>query len=171
MWAAAADPYVLRARASPAIGPPRSAIDLSSFAHCFWKRGSCAHVRVGLPDGMFRLDLIDGTIGAGIVELEPAIDLSRDVNCQIASLRRLVALRKGELPPSRDQSFVRLVEALRASDALAAGASLREIGIAVFGADDWPGDSDHVKSRVRRRIELATRLMRAGPIGVLARKI
>src|SRR3546814_2270295 len=98
--------------------------------------------------------------------IEPAIDLRRAIDPQIASLRRLDALMRGDILETRDQRLVRLVEALRAADAIAAGASLRDIGVGAFGGD-WPGDGEHLKSRVRRRVALAVELTRAGPRGVL----
>src|SRR3546814_14755057 len=85
--------------------------------------------------------------------IEPAIDLRRAIDPQIASLRRLDALMRGDILETRDQRLVRLVEALRAADAIAAGASLRDIGVGAFGGD-WPGDGEHLKSRVRRRVAL-----------------
>jgi hypothetical protein len=63
-----------------------------------------------------------------------------------------------------------LVEALRVGDAIAAGASQRAIGLGIYGGD-WPGDGEHLKSRVRRMIPLAAALFRAGPRGVLAGRI
>ncbi|WP_150290012.1 DNA -binding domain-containing protein [Sphingobium estronivorans] len=77
--------------------------------------------------------------------------------------------------PQPDRRMPRLVEALRVLDALACGASLTAIGAVLVGADriarDWPGDGEHLKSWVRRRVMLARRLQRAGPRGVMGRLI
>lgn len=170
MWTAEADPCVLRARVSFSTGVCAAAIDLSLWPHCALPGDGCVHVRLHLPDGVLRLDLVDSANLAGPLMIEPAIDLRRGIDSQIESLRRLHALMRGDVLETRDQRFVRLIEALRVADAIAAGASLRDIGLGAFG-DDWPGDGEHLKSRVRRRVELAAELMRAGPVGVLAGKI
>lgn len=117
-----------------------------------------------------RLDLVDGLIEPGSLTIEPVIDLCRPLEPQLLSVRRLDALLHGDCPLAVDQRLIRLVEALRTADALAAGASLRDIGEGMFGGD-WPGDGEHVKSRVRRRVVLADALLRAGSLGVLARAI
>lgn len=170
MWTASADPHVLRARASPLEGPAGDAIDLSRHVRCTWPHDGCDHVRLALPDGDMRIDLVDGAVIPGRMTIEPAVDLLRPLHPQLESIRRLDAFIRGDRSPIRDQRFVRLVEALRATDALAAGASLREIGLGMLG-DDWPGDGEHVKSRARRRVALAGELTRAGPGAVLARRI
>ncbi|MCW6531315.1 DUF2285 domain-containing protein [Sphingomonas sp. MMSM20] len=117
-----------------------------------------------------RIDLVDGAIIPGCMTIEPAVDFRRPLHPQLESIRRLEALVRGDRRSICDQRFVRLVEALRAADALAAGASLREIGLGMLG-DDWPGDGEHLKSRARRRVALAGELTRAGPGAVLARRI
>lgn len=170
MWTAAADPCVLRVRLVDARGPTVRGIDLSQWPYCSLSGNGCLYVRLHLPGGVVRLDVIAGAIGSGPVAIEPAIDLSRAIDPQVASLRRMYALmHDGEMEAS-DQRFTRLVEALRVADALAAGVSLRAIGLGVFGTD-WPGDGEHLKSKVRRRVVLADRLLREGPRGVLAARI
>jgi hypothetical protein len=167
MWTAAADPCVLRAGV---VGVPEPVgIDLSRFPHCVRRDDDVWRVRLDLPDGALRLDLVEGSM-AGSVLVEPVIDLRRPLEPQLESIRRLSALFRRESQPLPDQRLVRLVEALRAADALAAGASLRDIGLGVLGAD-WPGDGDHLKSRARRRIALAADLIRAGPHAVISRRI
>src|SRR3546814_17261136 len=96
--------------------------------------------------------------------IEPAIDLRRAIDPQIASLRRLDALMRGDILEPRDQRLVRLAEALPAADALAAGASLRDISVGDFGGD-WPGVGEHLKSPVRPRVALVGSLPWGGPRG------
>lgn len=163
MWSAAADPCVLRAR--PGF-TAEGAIDLSRFAHRTWRCGPWRYVRIDLPDAAMRIDIVDNAMPAAMV-IELAIDLRRPLEPQLLSIRRLHAIDRGADLPLPDQRFVRLVEALRVADALAAGASLRDIGVGAFGTD-WPGDGEHLKSRVRRRVALAAELSRAGPRGVLS---
>jgi hypothetical protein len=170
MWSAAADPHVLRARVFSLDRPAGYAIDLSRLSRCSWPHEGCVHVRLALPDGDMRLDLVDGAVIPGRLTIEPAIDFRRPLQPQLESIRRLHALISGDRPSLRDQRFIRLVEALRVADALAAGASLREIALGMLG-DDWPGDGEHLKSRARRRVALAGELTRAGPGAVLARRI
>lgn len=170
MWTAAADPHVLRARVFPQPDYVGNGIELSRFARFIWQHGGCHHVRLDLPSGVVRFDLLGGAIVPGIIRVEPAVDLGRPIDPQFASIRRLDVLMRGDPPPPREQCFVRLVEALRAADALAAGASLRDFALGALG-DDWPGDGEHLKSRARRRVVLAGDLLRAGPRGVLLRKI
>lgn len=169
MWTAAADPHVLLARVLPRPGQD-GAIDLTGVRCCDWRHDGRCHSRIDLPDGAMRLDLIEGEIASGGLRIEPALDFFRPLDAQIASIRRLHALCHGRTSTVRDQRFVRLVEALRVGDALAAGASLRDIGLGALG-DDWPGDGEHVKSRARRRVMLAASLARAGPRGVLSGQI
>lgn len=135
---------------------------------------------VELDDGPLRLDIIAGTLKAGPVDLTVHLDASH-LHC-----RREVALWRlfracGHAFPrqrrsvGRDRRLPRLVEALRVADALAAGASLREIALGLDcptkGAIDWPGDGEHVKSAIRRKVDLAHRLITAGPAAILNDRI
>lgn len=169
MWTAAADPHVLVARVLSHPGQD-AAINLSQVPCSAWSLDGCRHVRFDLPEGVLRLDLVDGDIATVALRIEPAVDLLRPLEPQFASIRRLHALCRGETSSVHDQRFVRLVEALRVSDALAAGASLREIALGILGGD-WPGDGEYLKSRARRRVALAATLVRVGPRGVLAAQI
>lgn len=169
MWTAEADPYVLRGRIFPARDSVRGT-DLSRVPHSIRRGNGCHHVRFDLRDGALRFDLIEGALDSGMMVIEPAAVLDRPLEPQLVSIRRLDALVRGDVSPRHDQRFLRLVEALRAADALAAGASLRDIGLGVLGGD-WPGDGEHLKSRARRRIALATSLLRCGPRGVLLHRM
>jgi hypothetical protein len=169
MWTAAADPHVLLARVFPRPGADAT-IDLERVCCFEWRHDGRRHIRIDLADGPMRLDLAAGEIAPDASWIEPAVDLLRPLDPQFASIRRLSALCHGEGSSVRNQRFVRLVEALRVGDALAAGASLRDIGLGTLG-DDWPGDGEYLKSRVRRRVALAAALVRAGPRGALAAQI
>lgn len=94
------------------------------------------------------------------------------MNWQIAGIRTLDAMLRNVPPPREsDPRLPRLVLALRALDARAEGASLRQLAFGIFGAQDWPGDGENNKSRARRLVKLSERLLRAAPYGVLARSI
>ncbi|WP_443019010.1 MULTISPECIES: DNA -binding domain-containing protein [Sphingobium] len=88
------------------------------------------------------------------------------------ALRQLDRLLRGiPLPPRRDVRLRRLALALRASDALAAGASLRVIGTQILGYRDWPGDGECAKSSTRRIVDLAGALLESGPLGIFYRRV
>lgn len=168
MWNAAADPSVLRARLLPAAGA--AWFDLRRWLHRVVSGADHTHLRLHLPDGVLRLDLV-GRVDLGrYLAIEPAIDLGRAIEPQMATVRRLASLARINLVAHPEQRLVRLVEALRVADALATGASLREIGLGAFGGE-WPGDGEYLKSKVRRRVTLAGDLLSAGPLGVIARRI
>lgn len=120
---------------------------------------------------MLQLDGLDGVFAGGPQRVSPAIAHDRPLGPQFDSVRRLDAfLHHRREQPNVGLRFGRLVEALRVGDAIAAGASQREIGLGIHGGY-WPGDGEHLKSRVRRMIILAAHLARVGPLGVLAGRI
>ena len=71
--------------------------------------------------------------------------------------------RKQFTPDPRSQ---RLCTALRMLDGRLAGASYRDIAIALFGRDrvndDWKAPGDHLKNRIRRAARLGTSFMEGG---------
>ncbi|QNG49728.1 DNA -binding domain-containing protein [Sphingobium yanoikuyae] len=74
---------------------------------------------------------------------------------------------------SRNRPLDRWLMALRVQDALIAGASQREIAIALFGAEripvDWRSASDSLRSRVRRLVREARILAGGRYRGLLGR--
>ena len=99
------------------------------------------------------------------------------VEPKLMTLQRLIALRRlGRFPRSLfppEHRAPRWAAALRAFDAIRAGASPREIAAALFGADaarrDWDGASDYLRSRVRRAIAAGERLVNGGHLDLLRR--
>ncbi|WP_066961510.1 DNA -binding domain-containing protein [Rhizorhabdus dicambivorans] len=129
------------------------------------------HVRLDGAEPL-RLDVVAGSILDGPVRLEPALCLDRDVERQILAIRRLRALLAGDpLPVEPDPRLPRLVLALRVLDARREGASLRAIGTVLLDNSDWPGEGEWMKSAVRRLVALAGALQKAGPRGVLQRRL
>lgn len=100
-----------------------------------------------------------------------------EAEARLLPLRRLIGLhRTGRFLPSlfpRDRRVDRSLVALRVHDALNAGASQRDIAIALFGseriASDWRAVSDSLRSRVRRLVREARRLAGGGYRGLLGR--
>jgi hypothetical protein len=147
------------------------AFDIGAFGHRAAIAEGAEHVLIRCGDCSLRLDVVEGSVLAGPAMLEPSVALDK-LNPQIVAVRRLEALlRDVHAPHESDPRLPRLVLALRALDGLAEGASLRELAFGIFGERDWPGDGEHVKSRVRRLAKLSKDLMRAGPAGVLAGRV
>lgn len=160
------DPCVLAARAEPARG--ELAFDPARYSIVVRSGDTNEHVAIGT----LRLELVAGTMTNGPVILSPVIDLAREIEPQLSSVRCVSALlHNGRIEPEPDLRFPRLVEALRALDARAAGASHRDIGLQLLGGSDWPGDGEYLKSRARRLAVMAEALRLAGPAGVLAHRI
>ncbi|UVO50158.1 DUF2285 domain-containing protein [Sphingomonas sp. SUN019] len=173
VWTAAIDPGVLSVTARPR---PRASFDLTR--HRFdvvVDNDGTEHVAIHLPGGLLRLDVIAGTVLHGPADLRAHVELAACTPRQLASLDRLLRLGgmrdPGRRPPPPDRRLPRLIEALRIADALAQGASLAGIagGLSADGhrSGDWPGDGEHHKSAIRRRVVLARRLLALGPAGVL----
>lgn len=163
LWTGAMDPFVLEASAE--VGG--CLLDLSRLDYRVVLADGRNHLLLELPAGMLQLDLRGTGDQREIVAVRPTIDLARPIEPQFHSARRLAALLAGVPEPvPREAGLTRLVATLRVGDALAAGASQRDIGLGIFGGD-WPGDGEHLKSRVRRMIPFAAELVKAGPRAVL----
>jgi hypothetical protein len=98
------------------------------------------------------------------------VDHGRSAWLLIARGRLLAVCRYRRFTPMLfplDPRMPRMLAVLRVDDALAAGASQREIATALFGEarvrDDWAGRSDALRSRVRRLVREA-RALAAGVI-------
>lgn len=157
------DPFVLDA--SVEVG--KCLLDFSHLNYRVVRAGGRRHLLLGLSAGTLQLDLRDTGDQREIVAVRPTIDLARSIEPQFHSARRLAALLRGlPEPVPREAGLARLVAALRVLDALADGASQRDIGLGIFG-NDWPGDGEHLKSRVRRMIPFGRALAAMGPRPVL----
>ena len=171
LWSASVDPSVLCAAARPA-----ASIDPWGFDLRFWAReatlvlgGDREHLQIGAGVHRLRLDVMAGSLLSGPVRLRYEIVPARNMEAVVATLRRFLHLcRTGDLlsaPTLTPQRLRRQIEALRVHDALAAGASIRDIGLLLFGHDrvraEWHGASDALKSRCRRLVALA-RFMASG---------
>jgi hypothetical protein len=123
---------------------------------------------VAIDDGLrrLRLDIVEGTILAGPIRLRFLIDGPAGAEPGVLALRRLLAVaRHGRMIASLHPSDARMrrwLLALRVHDALADGATHREIANALYGpervASCWNSRSDALQSRVRRTVASARNL-------------
>lgn len=167
LWHAALDPAILPVRAEPAEPDDPDAVRLAALAP--WLTvvaGTDGREHAVISDGRhhLRLDVEAGRLsGEEAVVLEYVLRGVRAAEPRLLTLRRLIGLcryrRFARSLFAPDPRMPRLVRTLRVSDALAAGASQREIAAALFGADslgrDWNGRSDALRSRIRRLVREA----------------
>ncbi len=183
IWHADLDPGTLRVIAVPSDPADPDSIRTDRLAP--WlalSTDSDGREHAVLSDGWhrIRIDVEEGSIAReeavllhyrllGLASAEP----------RILPLRRFLELcRRGRFARSlfpRDPRIERWLTVLRVHDALAAGASQREIGEALFGEDrivlDWNDDSDSLRSRVRRLVRDAQAMARGGYRYLLHRRV
>ncbi|MCM8732425.1 DNA -binding domain-containing protein [Hephaestia sp. GCM10023244] len=134
-----------------------------------------------LSDGLrhIRLDIDAGRLAPGIpVRLHYRLEGLASAVPRILTLRRFLHLcRHHRFAASlftADRAVPRGLLVLRVRDALAAGASQRDIARALFGeartARDWNHVSDALRSRVRRLVVESRAMMRGGYRQLLARR-
>lgn len=172
VWTAAFDPAVIEVDAEPLAGRT-DGFDIAGFGSRIAAivDDTGEHVAVAAPGRHLRLDVATGTLFAGPVHLRYRLNGVATLPPSLDALHALLRL-VGVPDPARrtaepDRRLPRLVEALRVLDALSDGASRHAIAEALLGSGDWPGDGEHRKSLVRRRIDLARHLQDAGPKAVL----
>lgn len=171
IWSAALDPHVIRVRAIPCGPGERLGLRIERFDLHIVVAPHAEHVLLRAKDASLRLDIIEGTLLDGPVILEPSVKLE-ELDRQIAAIRKLHAFLRGMVPPKEvDSRLPRLLLALRVLDARARGASLRDLAFGILGGQDWPGDGDSMKSRVRRLVELSEGLRCVGARGILAHRV
>ncbi len=170
-WLASVDPSVLPVRA---VVPHHTedafdVMDLGQVVTVFRDRCGTEHVQIGYAPRPIRLHVESGTVLRGSVALHASLG-GCSVQSRLRTLRRLLDLRRLGRPRTRDDvpdvRGVRLAFTLQVLDGLDAGASQREIGIALFGAErvheEWRGISDYLRSRVCRAIRLGNALREGG---------
>lgn len=135
--------------------------------HVLLRRGGM-HLRVDVAAGT----ILDGPVTPRVLLL--GID---GLAPPVLTLRRLAGLsRQGVLPLAlrpRSRRTARWVRMIQALDGLRAGASQRDLAVALFGADrvaaEWRGLSDHLRLKVRRLVREARRLAGGGYRALLRR--
>lgn len=126
-----------------------------------------------LSDGWhhIRLDIEEGRLaGEEAVLLHYRLHGVASAEALLLPLRRFLGLcRHRRFARSlfpRDPRIDRGIQMLRVHDALGQGASQREIGVALFGDEqvtrDWVGESDSLRSRVRRLVHEARAMAGGG---------
>lgn len=167
LWCAAADPYVLAAKARPSSGA--GGFDVSAMA--------CATVLVTsdaehwlFADGtsQLRLDVVQGTLRRGPVRL--TIQLGLPVEVPLAAVqRRVAALGRKALAPGlfpAERKAVRWAQVLRVHDALVEAAPQRAIADVLFGIGEverWRVTAPSWRRRVQRLVDAARRAAAADP--------
>lgn len=131
-------------------------------------------------DGMhhLRLDIVSGTLrDEAAVRLRFCLDGMETAGAGTLSLQRLVLLHRhqrfGRMLYPRDPAIARGAMLLRVHDALANGATHRDLASCLAGREtaqrDWSASSDSLRSRVRRLVRQA-RAMAAGGYKELLRR-
>jgi hypothetical protein len=168
LWSAEVDPSVLRVLALPVSGRDGAAFELARCGSPTVVRGkACEHVLLRAGTTSVRLDVASGSLLDGPVSLVHDLAGTGDIDRTTAALRNFLEFSQAGALATRSatsaQRLRRQVEALRTFDALADGASIRDIGTILFGPDrvrqEWAGEA--LKSRCRRVIARA-RLMASG---------
>lgn len=175
LWSAHVDPSVLKVMALRSSGRRGGLFDLRRCrAAATLVRGQgCEHVLLRDGDCCVRLDVASGTLLAGPVSVFVDLASVGEIEPAIGALRRFHHLcRTGGLPTPRGsarQGPRRQVMALRVFDALAQGASIRDVGVMLFGVervrDEWAGEA--LKSQCRRLIALARTMAGGGYLSLL----
>lgn len=172
LWHADLDPFVLQVRAKPAEGSDPEAIDLARLARWMTIVRGGEREHVALSDGWhrIRIDVVEGTlVEEGPTRLDYLLSGLTRIDAHVLTLRRMLGLwhtghfKQLLYPP--EPGLPRRLETLRVGDALADGASYREMAVALYGHErvraEWRGRSDYLMLRVRRRATEA-RAMAAG---------
>ncbi|KEQ51829.1 DUF2285 domain-containing protein [Sphingobium chlorophenolicum] len=175
IWHADVDPAILPVSIEAGAAAGEEAIDVAALAP--WLRAAsdpAGREYVVLTDGRrhIRLDILAGTLlrAHGPVLLRYDMWGARTAFLRMRTLERFLDLvRTGRfrapLYPG-DPAVGRGVELLRVHDARASGATQRDIGEALFGAEavkrGWDGRTDHIRQRVRRLVKSARAMAEGG---------
>ena len=179
LWRADCDPTVLSVAASPTGHADLDAFDFGRFTlPVFILRDTAAaeHLLIGDAGHSLRLDVVDGSVLGGPVQLRYQLADGNSLPARVMTLRRLLALQRlGRFPQTLfppEAYACRWIRSLQAFDGLASGASHRQIAIALYGADtvkvDWLGRSAYLRCRVQRLLRFAKGLARWLPDAVAA---
>lgn len=158
IWHADADRSVLRAVSQPGSGNDLFDIQILRRWTTLHVDRDGEHWRIGDRLRSIRVDIVCGTLREGPAHLAYSIGGIAAALPVVLTLRRLLALaRTGQWPahlfPPETRAG-RWIMMLRVSDALAAGASHREIAVALFGATNvgarWRSSAPSYRLRIQR---------------------
>ena len=177
VWRSDIHPLVLPVLAAGSGGPP-DMLDLARLGPIVTlvtARAGREHLL--LSDGLraIRIDVLTGTLLEGPVRLRYLIAGLASAEAPLLTLRRLLALgRTGRFSRSlhpRETRARRWVLALRASDALDAGADQREMASVLLsrtaGEPRWRSNASSVRSQVQRLVRGARRMAAGGYLDLL----
>lgn len=155
------------------------AFELSRFTdQADWIRDGLGREWLLLSDGVgqVQLEIIEGTLGAGPVVLHFEVTGFKQLCPKLRTLTRLEAFhRLGRFPrflfPVETRA-VKWARALQAYDGMLAGASQREIAVALMGEafvrEEWNGRSDFLRARVQRMLQYGRKMVNGGYKAILA---
>lgn len=166
LWDASLDASALRLEARRRIANDKEAFDIrnwTSHAVIVTENDRSEHLLLHRGGRRMHLHIVAGTLLEGPVALQLSICGSADFEPAMVALKRFMYLHhRGEWLPERalsDRVSRRTQAALRVHDAMAAGASIRDIGIMLFGEArveaQWRDPGESLKSQCRRLIALA----------------
>lgn len=177
-WCAAVHPYALGVDACPPHGG--DAFDLRRFeslSSLVTARDGREHLLIS--DGLraIRIDVLRGSLRDGPATLHYRLAGLEDAEAPLLALRRLLALwRTGRFSPALHPAAARAgrrVLMLRAHDALASGATQREIAAELLSgeakADRWRLSAPSVRSQVQRLARGAGIMAAGGYVALLGR--
>jgi hypothetical protein len=177
IWAYQVNRAVVRVEAMAASPAGPDSFDLAHFAGMVSIAMTQNGEVVALSDGYqrIRLDVVSGSLLDGPVRLHYHLSGFCDLDVKLLTLRRLAALcRRGRFSSTlhpREPRAPRWIAALRAHDAIAEGASQREIAATLFGeawvSEDWRRDSDSLRLRTQRLVRSARTMVAGGYLRLL----
>lgn len=172
-WRADLDPSVLAVTAEPISRKHPDAFDVAHFPGLAdLVRDRAGREMAVLSDGAHQIQLQvgEGTLSDGPIRLRYQVGGFGQVEAKLRTVARLASLRRHGCFVKRlfpdTPGAGRLVLALQAYDGLTAGASQRDIAIALFGEkmvrEEWNGSSDFLRARVQRLINLGRNMVDGG---------
>lgn len=173
VWEAAVDRSVLVADVLDADAPPLEGLDLLAIASLVTLEVDANEDQhLLLSDGKLsiRIDIVSGTVLGGPALLAYRLWGVVRLKTPVLTLRRLISListgrfASGLFPPER--MAARWILELRVADALADGASHRDIAQSLFRSfgqgSKWRSDGESLRLRVQRLTRIARRRIRHG---------
>jgi hypothetical protein len=160
-------------------GPAEDRFDLARLSHVASLIVDGGAERLLLASGArtVRIDIVSGSVRHGPVLLRYRLSGLTRVDAPLLVLRQLLALwRSGDFSRALhrpDPRAARRILLLRTHDALAAGASQRDIAAELLGreagARRWRVEAPSLRSRVQRLVRDARRMAGGGYLALLAR--